>query len=253
VRNIINNIIISQQVTKSMVGIIFMGQAGYIIKTSTGKLIAIDLYLSDCCERYFGFKRLMPKLIGASDIVFDIVICTHGHYDHLDIDSIGQLTSNERTTFFTTKDGIDECEKLGITNAKQISAGDTVQADDIKINAVYCDHGELCLDAVGIVFEIDGKKLYFTGDTAYKPNELCTPLTKNCDFLAVPINGAFGNANEEQAARLCSILKPKLTVPCHYWNFADHGGNPMLFMENMKKYSSQNKYLLMCQGEMIII
>ena len=37
-----------------------VGQAGYIIKSASGKMLAIDLYLSDCVERAegnIGFKR----------------------------------------------------------------------------------------------------------------------------------------------------------------------------------------------------
>ena len=58
------------------------GQAGFIIKTKTGKLIGIDLYLSDCVERvesdHVGYRRLLPKILSTDELVFDaIVIAIH--------------------------------------------------------------------------------------------------------------------------------------------------------------------------------
>ena len=46
------------------------------------------------------------------------------------------------------------------------------------------------------------------------------------DILIAPINGAFGNMNDEQATDFCEIIMPKLMIPCHFWNFAEHGENP---------------------------
>ena len=71
--------------------------------------------------------------------------------------------------------------------------------------------------------------------------------------MILPINGAFGNLNEEQAARVIAALKPKLAVPCHYWNFAEHGGNPGVFQQKMKELAPDEKYHLMRQGEMMIL
>ena len=50
-----------------------VGQAGFIIKSSSGQLLAIDLYLSNCGERLEGnkgFKRLLPQILSTSDLPF---------------------------------------------------------------------------------------------------------------------------------------------------------------------------------------
>ena len=68
-----------------------VGQAGYILKSKSGQLLAIDLYLSECVERlegHIGFKRLLPKILNPFDLIFDCVIATHPHWDHYDVDSI---------------------------------------------------------------------------------------------------------------------------------------------------------------------
>ena len=46
--------ILAQKIISAPLGrttLISAGQAGYIIKSSSGQLLAIDLYLSDCVER----------------------------------------------------------------------------------------------------------------------------------------------------------------------------------------------------------
>ena len=92
----------------------FMGQAGFILQDSDGFLLAYDLYLSDCCEREFGFKRLMPHLLGADELAFDAVLCSHGHYDHLDIDSAEAFLAGPRTQMYVTQCGLEELRKRSL-------------------------------------------------------------------------------------------------------------------------------------------
>ena len=77
--------------------ITFAGQAGFIIETAVGYRIGVDLYLSDCCQRYFGFKRLMPFLYNPLDLNLDLLIATHAHYDHFDPDSVPLIMNNSKT------------------------------------------------------------------------------------------------------------------------------------------------------------
>ena len=236
-------------------GIFFMGQAGFVLKDSEGHLIAYDIYLSDCCEREFGFKRMLAKILEPDDITFDAIVCSHGHYDHFDKDAMPELIKDEKTALYTTKDGIDELVALGIPaeRATLIERGGEISifGDLVKASFVYCDHGDLAPFAVGTVFDIAGKKIYFAGDTAFRPAELVNAKTVGCDFAALPINGAFGNLNESEAADIASEIKAGITVPCHFWNFAEHGGDPMKFMEKAKELGVN--YKLMHQGEFILI
>ena len=64
----------------------FAGQAGFILESADGYRLGVDLYLSNCCERYFGFKRLMPYLYDPLALELDAVVATHAHYDHFDPD-----------------------------------------------------------------------------------------------------------------------------------------------------------------------
>ena len=66
--------VLGSTVPKGNIGVFFLGQAGFLFKTSDGTLLAVDPYLSDCCERYFGFKRLMPHLLDAGELTLDYLV-----------------------------------------------------------------------------------------------------------------------------------------------------------------------------------
>lgn len=245
------NDIRSTYVPEGNVAVFWAGQAGFIIKTSKNKLIALDLYLSDCCERYFGFKRVTPYILEPHELEFDIVLSSHSHYDHFDVDSIPALLHNN-CRFVGASDTKAECERLGIkNNTTFLTLSQEVEFDGIKIKGVACDHGELAPEALGLWIEINGKTIYYAGDTAFRKDHFENPDVQGADLLIAPINGMFGNLDSVQAADAAEILKPKLTVPCHFWNFAEHGGDPNKFTEEMKNRNLNFK--LMRIGEGIII
>lgn len=242
------------QVQEGTVGVCFLGQAGFIFKTPGGQLVAVDPYLSNCCEQYFGFKRLMPYILDAGDLVFDQIITTHAHYDHFDPDSIPVMMQNGHTELIGALDIKTECERLGIhENVTYLACGDTLERGEVKITAVPCDHGKDTPYALGLLLEISGKRIYIMGDTAYRPDYLENPMLHGVDLLILPINGAFGNLNEEQAANVIRQLKPVLAVPCHFWNFAEHGGDPGLFRRIMSETGQADGYRLMRQGEIFLL
>ena len=118
---------------------------------------------------------------------------------------------------------------------------------------VPCDHGPETPDAMGIFVKSGGKRFYLVGDSCYREDYARSMKEMEPDFAAAPINGAFGNMNSEEAARFFSILKPGIAMPCHYWNFAEHHGDPGKFIIAMKERVPDVRYLLMAPGETLII
>ncbi|MCI8887569.1 MAG: MBL fold metallo-hydrolase [Hungatella sp.] len=229
-----------------------VGQAGYIVKSSSGQLLAIDLYLSNCVERlegHKGFKRLLPSILSSSDLNFDAVVCTHPHLDHFDVDAVPEMVSKGAKLFCSV-----ECEKLihqlqmeyykdSITYVKpQESYG----VGDFHITFVSCDHGTSAPDAVGVVVKVDGKTIYETGDSCLRLDRI-GEIPQPLDILVAPINGMYGNMNSEDVVNLAEILHPAVTVPCHYGMFASHGGDLKAFYDLMT--ANKLPFLLMRQGE----
>ena len=254
--NLTDNIIQSEL---GKIHVISVGQAGFIIKTPKGKLIGIDLYLSDYSESdegHIGFKRLLPKLLRSRDLVLDYIIATHPHSDHFDYDSMTDLMDNDRAKLFASKNcsPLANTLNLPLDRIEYVGPGDSFSCDDFVVNFVNCDHGESAPDAVGVIISIDGINIYETGDTCLRLDRVSEILQiGNIDVLIGPINGAYGNMNEEDLARLSDALRPALTIPCHYGMFASHYGLPGLFMQYMKDICPQNKYLIMTQGEILTL
>lgn len=226
-------------VQPGQVAVFWLGQAGFIFKDETGLLTAVDLYLSDCCYRHFGMRRIMPPVLSPNELELDILIATHAHYDHFDPDSVPWLMAGNRTRLVTAVDALPLCEQLRLPMERVIPlrTGDHIMLGSVEIEAVDCDHGESTPDAIGLLLTIGGKRIYVTGDTCFHPEWLDRASLQNLDLLILPINGAYGNLNEEEAARVAAGLQPRLTQPCHFWNFVEHGGNPQVFGRYMEQYA----------------
>ena len=231
----------------------YAGQAGFIIQTAAGYRIGIDLYLSNCCERYFGFKRLMPYLYDPLKLKLDLIVATHAHYDHFDPDSVPLMMSIGKTELLCACDVREEAARLGLDENRitYASVGYVFDNGQIVIKAMPCDHGEAAPLAIGLLICADGKKIYIAGDTCYREDNFSSDELSGVDLMIMPINGAFGNMNEKEGARAVSIVAPKLAIPCHYWNFAEHSGNPHIFAEEMKNAYNNERFLLMRPGETV--
>lgn len=236
-----------------------VGQAGYILKSASGQLLAVDLYLSDCvepAEGHIGFKRLLPKLLEPEELALDVVIATHPHLDHFDYDSMAALTKPQNTKLFASVGCRKMAENLHIPVEKVFytAPGDTAVSGDFAIRFIRCDHGPGAPDAFGVVIRVDGKVICEAGDTCLHGDYLPDyRIFGTPDVLIAPINGAYGNLNEEECAALSGLVRPRLTIPCHYGMFASHGGNPGRFYEIMTRQYTENPFLLMAQGEACLL
>lgn len=241
----------STVVPEGKVAVFWAGQGGYIFKTADNSLIGLDLYLSNACERVVGFKRLSPALFEPEELSFDVMAVSHSHPDHFDADSLPKLVG-DKTRFVGAMDTVEECKNIGMTgNLQFVKPGESISFDAVTITAVPCDHGELAPDAVGFLFDFGGKRVYYAGDTAYRQDLFESEKVQNVDLLLIPINGMYGNMNGEEGARAAEVVKPGLTVPYHFWCFAEHCGNPLEFMNAMN--DKKLPYTMLYMGEGILI
>ena len=249
------DLIKSLEVSPGEVAVFWLGQAGFVFKNSANRLVGLDLYLSDSCNKEFGFKRLMPFLLQPEEIIFDLLITSHAHYDHFDIEAMPELLRNGHAVLVTARDGRPLCDRLSLPpeQIRYIGLGDELDFAGINIRALPCDHGTLAPDAVGILLSIEGKRIYYTGDTAYREDYWANPELKDLDLLILPINGAYGNLNEAEAAETAVRINARMTVPCHFWNFAEHGGDPMRFSKEIQQRTTDLPYTIMAMGEYIFI
>lgn len=235
----------------------YAGQAGYILKSKSGQIMAVDVCFSECCERiegHMGFKRLLPKLLNPANNFYDYIVATHPHFDHFDIDAMPILLSNHQAKLVASVNCEQEIRRLGISNDNTYyeTPGDSLTIGDYHLEFTQCDHGALAPDAFGVVITVDEKKIYMAGDTCKRMDRVdYFNAFGPFDIVIGPINGAYGNMNEEDYAEFSSSLNTELIIPCHYGMFAWHGGNPGKFLQIMQDKYTDKHVTLMAMGERI--
>ena len=211
-----------------MLEIRWIGQSGYIL--TDGKTeVCIDPYLSDVVNRIAGRGRMVNPPFSPDELKCDVVICTHNHLDHVDIDAI-PLMKKENMLFLAPSDAEKQLAECGVTNYIEFNEGDTYSIGEFTLRAVFSEHS---VPAIGVIVSHGDVTLYFSGDTLY--NEKLKKLREeDIDVMFICINGKLGNMNVEEAVKLTKIIAPKIGVPTHYGMFESNTEDP-------QKYTSQLK------------
>ena len=203
-----------------MLKIRWIGQSGYIL--TDGKTeVCIDPYLSNVVDRLAHRGRMVKAPFSPEEIKSDIVICTHNHLDHVDIDAI-PLMKKDDMLFLAPDDAKQILRECGVTNYKAFDVGAAVKIGDFELEAVFADH---TVPGVGVIVKYNGITMYFSGDTEYN-KKLEELKNYNIDIMFVCINGKLGNMNVNDAVKLTGIINPKVGVPAHYGMFESNTEDP---------------------------
>ena len=198
----------------------WIGQSGYIL--SDGKTeICIDPYLSNVVDRIAKRGRMVEAPFLPEELKSDVVICTHNHLDHVDIDAI-PLMKKENMLFLAPIDAKKQLEECGVINFTAFDEGITVKVGEFELTAVFADHS---VPAVGVIVKHCGITMYFSGDTEYN-KKLEELKSYNIDVIFICINGKLGNMNVEEAVQLTKIINPKVGIPTHYGMFESNTEKP---------------------------
>ena len=203
-----------------MLKIRWIGQSGYILNDGKTE-ICIDPYLSNVVDRIAKRGRMVKAPFLPEELKSDVIICTHNHLDHVDIDAI-PLMKKGNMLFLAPSDAKNQLVECGVTKFKEFDEGATEKIGDFEFTAVFADH---TVPAIGVIVKHSRITMYFSGDTEY--NEKLEELAKyNIDIMFVCINGKLGNMNVDEAVKLTKIINPKVGIPTHYGMFESNTENP---------------------------
>jgi len=219
----------------------WLGQAGYALKTSAGTVALIDAYLSNVVEELYGQPRLVPAVLDPQTARPDIVFATHWHEDHFDTGSIRALAAHSAALFVGPPSVAARAKGMGVTRERVIAVerGQTIALRDITLTGTFARHevaGFLAEDALGLLLEIDGLRIYHSGDTEYDAR-LRAVMELRPDVAMLCMNGSGGCMNAHEAALLAWQLGPGLIYPNHFgmWEPEQYGSgatlDPALFSQ----------------------
>jgi L-ascorbate metabolism protein UlaG (beta-lactamase superfamily) len=179
----------------------FIGHGSLMFKEN-GLVIYIDPVRSS------GDYDFLPKA--------DLILVTHEHSDHLDINLIDSLKKEGTLVFCNQNSG------LKIPWAMVMSAGDRQEIDNIIIEAVPA-YNIVNMRApgqpfhpkgvgIGYILTIGDKRFYIAGDTENTPE---MKALENIDVAFLPMNLPY-TMTPTMVADAARAFKPKILYPYHY-------------------------------------
>jgi L-ascorbate metabolism protein UlaG (beta-lactamase superfamily) len=202
----------------------WLGHATFRIETPAGKIVIIDPWVMNnpmCPDSEKSVKKV------------DILLCTHGHGDHIG-DAVEICKKHNPVVV-----GIPELARwLGKKGARQIAEmnkGGTQTVGDIKVTMVHADHscgiqdGDQMIyggEAVGYVIEFPGgQKIYHAGDTNVFGDMAIIRDLYGPEIAMLPIGDHY-TMGPREAAYACNLLKPETVIPMHFGTFPVLVGRP---------------------------
>ncbi len=248
--------------TPAPVEITWLGQAGFAVLAPGGQVCLLDPYLSDWAYREAGIHRIVPIVRDPHAIEATVVATSHWHEDHHDPDSIKAIAAADPSTVFVGPPAnMARCQQWQIARdrTRSLGRGESVIVGPFAVHASFARHdvpGWICEDAISIVVEVAGVRIFHSGDTEYDSRILGALASGPIHVGLFAINGTGGNMNTAEAALLAYRLRPRLAIPMHYgmWADEDYGPgatlDPSEFVDVYRRLSGEEARILV-PGETI--
>lgn len=163
----------------------------------------------------FVFNEEGLKPDNFSDI--DVILITHEHSDHLDLDNIAKLIEINQPKIYGLKSVVELIKQSSSeADINAVASDSKIEFDDISISVLDSTHGPLpngnpAPEVLGYVIDDGENRLYTPGDTTELNAEA------KADIIAVPICGTVVLSIDQAKEQLLE-LSPKLAIPIHYDN-----------------------------------
>jgi L-ascorbate metabolism protein UlaG (beta-lactamase superfamily) len=246
----------------------WLGGTGFVFKIRTGMQIFVDPYFSNCVARIFGVERAFPPPIRADEARPDLVVTTHWHEDHLDPEGIPVVAKHSRCRFMGPPSCVSRMLGWGIPRDRVISLSveQTHEFEGVTITSVAARHvagvpGWETHDAIGLLLDFDGLRVYHSGDTEYdlRLRALAYDARAPIHACMLVINGVGGNMNAHEAALLAWQLGARIVIPMHHILWKDFSGgeqatlDPHLLADTYRRLGGTGEVKIIEVGEGICL
>ena len=201
----------------------WLTQAGLLFENENIKIL-VDPYLSDSLSKKGAkFARRMPIDERYFECDPDIILITHEHEDHLNVETLSRILekSTHPITFLAPYSAYKKLLELGGEHNYVMLNPHSVWGErGVTFYATHAEHSDR--SAVGFIID-DGRKTYYvSGDTLYNYDVIDDVLDlapDGVDYAFLPINGKGNNMNAKDAADFAYEIGAKCAVPLHYGLF----------------------------------
>ena len=165
--------------------LLYQGHGSLRITTAEGKVIYVDPYAG-----------------GGYEPAADLILITHGHYDHTNTDKIGSRGPGCRVITWreALEGGTHRSFDFGFVSVEAVEAGYN-RNHNVK-------------ECVGYVLTLpDGISVYVSGDTS-ETKQMASLAEKGIDYAFFCCDGIY-NMDAAEAARCAAIVGAKHNVPYH--------------------------------------
>ena len=198
--------------------LLYMGQGSLRIVTAEGKVIYIDPFSGDWY-----------------DLPADLILVTHGHSDHNQIDLI--KNRNDGCLIVTheeaLRDGLHQTFELGFVTVEAVEAGYNKNHD-----VAQC---------VGYLLTLrDGKSVYVSGDTS-TTRQMPELAQREIDYAFFCCDGRF-NMDTQEASACAALVAARHSIPYHM----APGGKNNFSREIAEQFQAEGRIILEPGEELIL-
>lgn len=211
----------------------FLGHSCFLLETSNSKIL-FDPFISG---------NELAKHIDINKIETDFIAQSHGHLDHIaDLLVIAKRTnavviSSWEITEWAKKQGIEKVHPMNIGGSWNFNFG--------KLKMVFAAHSNSLPNgsyggvAAGFILEVDGKRIYYAGDTALTQDMKLIGEYSRPDVAILPIGDNF-TMDVDDAILASDFIQCKEIIGMHFDTF---GYIKINHEEAIRKFKLRNKTL----------
>lgn len=189
----------------------YYGHSCFMLETSTAKLL-FDPFITG---------NPLAKDLDLDKIEADYILLSHGHGDHVaDVVSIAKRT---KAKVICVPEINAWLQKQGVSNVHEMNFG-KFKFDFGTVRMVWAAHSSSLPDGsyggnpAGFVLDVDGKQIYFAGDTGLTVEMKLLAELYNLEYAILPIGGNY-TMDAADAAIAAGYINCDTIIGVHYNSF----------------------------------
>ncbi len=221
----------------------YYGQSCFLLETATKKFL-FDPFIS---------QNPLASDIDITKIEADYILVSHGHGDH--VADLVTLAKQTKATVIAIPEIIGWLSKQGVENVHPMNFG-RYKFDFGTVRMVWATHtsglpdGSYGGNPAGFVLELDGKQIYFAGDTGLTIEMKLLAELYQLDYAILPIGGNY-TMDVDDAVIAANYINCDQIIGVHYNTFPVIAINMLGAIDSFRR--AQKTLLLPKIGETITL